>query len=98
TALHTYKNGLYLQADIEKKLTQLLANCEQNSNYGYGLHLFKQYYKQAHTKLQEYDSQLRKSYILFIVTNLISCVYEKIYQVSKLGYINILAFFESLKH
>lgn len=43
TALRTYEDSLYLQADNEEELTKLLANRGQNPDYGYILHLFEQY-------------------------------------------------------
>ncbi|CAG8736886.1 32299_t:CDS:2 [Gigaspora margarita] len=43
TALCAYKYSLYLQANSKKKLIQLLADCRQNPNYEYILHLFEQY-------------------------------------------------------
>ncbi|CAG8589637.1 20394_t:CDS:2 [Dentiscutata erythropus] len=41
TALQTFEDNLYLRADND--LVQLLADCAQNPDYEYVLHLFKQY-------------------------------------------------------
>ncbi|CAG8750290.1 44629_t:CDS:2 [Gigaspora margarita] len=51
---------------------------------------------QGHAILQEYNSQLSNEFILYIVTNLMSHVHEKIRQLGELCYVDALVSFEPL--
>ncbi|CAG8842499.1 44512_t:CDS:2, partial [Gigaspora margarita] len=78
TALYTYEDNLYLRANHDQELIQLLANHAQNPDYGYVLNLFKQYRNEClggkngksifngkgYAVFQEYDSQAGKAFIL----------------------------------
>lgn len=46
--------------------------------------------------MQEYDAQVRKAFILCIVTSLMYCIHEKILQVGELCYVDSSASFEPL--
>ncbi|CAG8854818.1 34074_t:CDS:1, partial [Gigaspora margarita] len=46
TALYAYEDNLYLCANHDQELMQLLADCAQNPDYGYVLNLFKQYHNE----------------------------------------------------
>jgi hypothetical protein len=43
SALHTYEDGLYLQAANEDELLELLADRAENPDYGYVVNLFRQF-------------------------------------------------------
>ncbi|CAG8611997.1 23161_t:CDS:2, partial [Gigaspora margarita] len=95
TALYAYEDNLYLRANHDQELMQLLADHAQNPDYGYVLNLFKQYRK-GYAVFQKYDSQAGKAFILCIVTNLMIHVHEKIQQSGKICYVDALASFEPL--
>ncbi|CAG8837753.1 8460_t:CDS:2, partial [Gigaspora margarita] len=96
TALYTYKDSIYIRVSNDQELVQLLANSAQNPDYGYVLNLFKQYRNEHLGGQNVYDLQSENVFILYIVTNLISRIHEKIRQSGELCYVDTSASFKLL--
>ncbi len=60
--------------------------------------IVKNYNNSGHKKaiLQEYDTRIRKSFILCIITNLMCCMHKKVFQAEELYYIDASASFDPL--
>ncbi|CAG8673743.1 44306_t:CDS:2, partial [Gigaspora margarita] len=102
TARHTYEDMIYLHSNNDQKLVQLSADRAQKPDYGKKNFRLKHEVDNYNNSgqgcaiLQEYNSQSSNAFILYIVTNLMSRVYEKIRQSNKLCHVNASASFELL--
>ncbi|GBC01669.1 hypothetical protein RclHR1_04290005 [Rhizophagus clarus] len=96
SALYVYQDKLHLEASDEQELIELLADRSVNPDYDYVAKLFQEYREAVLGSRNEYDARTGKSFILCIVTGLMSRIHEKVPQAAEICYVDASASFEPL--